>query len=480
MTMVFASLSLSFVAPRAAAATAVGLPPAVADALKRGGIPPGSIAIVVRRADGPPTSNRLLLNERMPVNPASLIKLATTSAALDLLGSAYTWNTPVWLTGPVTSDGALDGSLVIKGSGDPKLVIERLWLLLRRVRSLGVHEIRGDIVLDRSAFSVADNVAPADFDGEPSRPYNVRADALLLNFKSLVLTFTPDAARGIATIAVEPPLAGVRIDATVPLLDAAAACGDWRGALKAELGDPARLHFAGGYAPSCGERTWPIAYADPASYNARAIEAMWWEIGGRLAGKVRDGSAPVGVKPTFEIVSPPLAELVRDINKFSNNVMAQQLFLTLGLAQRGSGTNEAARDVMQRWLDERFGNDAAGVAIDNGSGLSRETRVSAALMARLLQWAWSQPTMPELVASLPASGLDGTLKRSKAPPGRAHLKTGSLRDAAGIAGVVHGLSGQRWVLVAIINHPNIGNEEARALFDALVRWTADDLASPAR
>jgi D-alanyl-D-alanine carboxypeptidase/D-alanyl-D-alanine-endopeptidase (penicillin-binding protein 4) len=83
--------------------------------------------------------------------------------------------------------------------------------------------------------------------------------------------------------------------------------------------------------------------------------------------------------------------------------------------------------------------------------------------------------MPELVASLPATGLDGTLRRSKAPTGRAHLKTGSLRDVAGVAGIVHGLSGQRWILVAVVSHPNVSNDDLRAVFDALVRWTANDV-----
>jgi D-alanyl-D-alanine carboxypeptidase/D-alanyl-D-alanine-endopeptidase (penicillin-binding protein 4) len=447
------------------------LPAEVADALRAAQVPSDALAVMVQPA-GRPDVARLALNERAPVNPASLLKLATTVAALDLLGPTFAWTTPVWLQGPVR-DGVLDGSLVVKGNGDPKLSQERLWQLLRRVRALGVQTVKGDIVLDRSAFAVPDGAA-GDFDGEPYRPYNVRADALLVAWKSLQLVFTPDAARGVALVSAEPALAGVLVDASVPLLPAAP-CGDWRGALKADFTDASRVRFAGGYPLACGERLWPVAYAEPSSFNARAVEALWRELGGTLGGSVRDGSAPADVPPTFEIASPPLAEVVRDINKYSNNVMAQQLFLTLGQVLRGAGTPAEARDVLNRWLDERFGHDAAGVVIDNGSGLSRDSRMSALLLARLLQWAWASPAMPDLLASLPASGLDGTLRRSKAPLGRAHLKTGSLRDVAGVAGIVHGLSGQRWVLVAVVNHPNANAPEVRAAFDALVRWTADDL-----
>jgi serine-type D-Ala-D-Ala carboxypeptidase/endopeptidase (penicillin-binding protein 4) len=165
--------------------------------------------------------------------------------------------------------------------------------------------------------------------------------------------------------------------------------------------------------------------------------------------------------------------VVRDINKYSNNVMAQQLFLTLGLMQRGAGTPDNAREVLHQWLAGRLGAAAEDTLLDNGSGLSRETRLSAQVFARLLQQAWASPVMPELIASLPVSGLDGTLRRSQAPLGRAHLKTGSLRDVAGVAGYVLGASGRRQVVVAIINHPNAN--AARPALDAMVQWAAQDL-----
>jgi D-alanyl-D-alanine carboxypeptidase/D-alanyl-D-alanine-endopeptidase (penicillin-binding protein 4) len=405
-----------------------------------------------------------------PANPASLMKLVTTFAGLDLLGPAWTWTTPVWLQGSV-HDGVLEGNLVIKGTGDPKLVVERVWLILRRVQQMGVREIRGDIVLDRSAFFAPDQGA-GDFDGEPTRPYNVRADALLLNYKAIVLTITPDLSRGVALVASDVSLAGVQIDATVPL--AAGPCEDWRAALKAELNDPARVRFNGAYPGACGEKVWTIAYADPKSFNARAVLGIWQDMGGRIAGNVREGFAPES-KPSLEFASPTLTEVIRDINKYSNNVMAQQLFLTLGLTQRGAGTPAAAREVVAQWAVDRLGPEAAeGFVIDNGSGLSRDGRVSARMLARLLQVAWASPVMPELMSSLPVTGIDGTLKRSRATLGRAHLKTGSLRDVAGIAGYVLADSGRRYVVVAIVNDANAN--AAGPFFDALVRWTAADKA----
>ncbi len=462
----------AFAAPAAAtrAVSERALPASVEAALSRSGVPREAMVAWVQEVDAP--RPRLAWQADRPANPASLMKLVTTFAGLELLGPAFTWATPVWLQGPV-SNGVLSGDVVIKGTGDPKLVIERLWLLVRRLQQAGVREIRGDIVMDRSAF-VPGELNPADFDGEPLRPYNAGADALLLNYRAVLLTIVPDPARGVATIAVDPPLAGVRSDATVALLPGA--CDDWRGALKSDFTDPARLRFAGGFAAACGEKVWPIAYADPKSYNERVLAGLWQEEGGRLSGVVRDGTAPTSA-PSFELRSPALAEVVRDINKLSNNVMAQQLFLTLGATQRGAGTPEAARAVLRQWLHGRVGAAADAAVIVNGSGLSRDSRLSAALLGRLLQAAWSSAVMPELMSSLPVAGIDGTLRRSKGVPGRAHLKTGSLRDVVGVAGYVLADSGRRYVVVGIVNHPNAN--AARPALEALGEWAANDAAVPA-
>jgi D-alanyl-D-alanine carboxypeptidase/D-alanyl-D-alanine-endopeptidase (penicillin-binding protein 4) len=460
-----ALLIASTVASSAVAAPARIGPTDVDAALQRAKVPAEAMTAWVQEVGS--ARPRLAWQGDVPMNPASLLKIVTTDAALELLGPAWTWSTPVWLQGPIEA-GVLQGDLVVKGSGDPKLVLERVWLLLRRVQQLGVREIRGDIVLDRSAFAVPEQ-APGDFDNEPLRPYNARPDALLLNYRSLLVTFTPDAARGVARVSLEPPLAGVRVDATVPL--ATGPCEDWRTGLRADFADATRIRLAGSFAAACGEKVWAVAFVDPRTYNERLLAGLWQEMGGRLGGTVREGSAPT-TPTSFELVSPTLPEVVRDINKYSNNVMAEQLFLTLGLADRGLGTPENARAAVRRWLDERFGRATAGFVMENGSGLSRDSRISSRLLALLLLDAWGRPMMPELMSSFPVAGVDGTLRRGRATPGRAHLKTGSLRDVIGVAGYVLGASGRRYVVVAIVNHANAN--AARPALDALVQWAASD------
>lgn len=455
------------------AAAAAGLPRETLQALQRAELPARALSAMVY--DATSGARVLAWQAQRPVNPASLTKVLTTLAALDGLGPAWQWRTPVWLDGPVR-DGVLEGSLVIQGRGDPTLVLERIWLLLRRVQHSGVRTIRGDIVLDTSAFDLPD-ADPGAFDGEPLRPYNVRPAALVLNHRAVHYRFVPDAAAGVARVWAEPPLLGATVPTQVPL--ATGPCGDWRARLKASF-EPDVTRFAGDYPSSCGEGGWFVADPQPQTYEMRLLPALWREMGGVLTGSVRPGLAPAQRAPDFEWPSPPLAEVVRDINKFSNNLYAEQLFLTLALQQGGGApaTWTTARDALRQWIVRRTGEPldaeggASGLVIDNGSGLSRHTRISVQRLARLLQQAFDGPVMSELMSSLPIAGLDGTLRRSRTATGLAHLKTGTLRDVSGLAGYVLTPSGRRLVLVAIVNHPDVSG--ARPVLDSLVRWSLRD------
>lgn len=443
------------------------LPAEVEAALQRGKLAPDSVSVVVMDASG---TQRPLLDVRSDVqrNPASVMKLVTTFAALELLGPAYTWDTSVSTDGSIAK-GALNGNLYIQGSGDPKLVMERLWLMQRRLQDRGVKVIVGDVVLDRSAFQLPP-IDPAYFDNEPFRPYNAVPDALLVNYKSMTMSFMPDAAAGVARIAYEPAIANMNLPATVPLVNTKGGCGNWRAALKANFAVAGQIQFAGGYPAACEENSWSVAPAAPESFAPRVFEGMWREAGGKITGQVRFGTAPQGAAPLMRFDSPSLTEVVRDINKYSNNVMAQQVFLTLGKQRAGVGTFEGGRQAVAQWWSERMGG-MSQPTVDNGAGLSRDARVTAGGLAKMLSVAWTSNVMPELMASMPIVGVDGTMKKSKSSAvGGAHLKTGTLRDASAIAGYVNGANGRRWVVVALANSDNA--PAARPAWDALIDWVA--------
>ena len=455
----------------ASAAADTRLPASVESALARVKLPRDAVSLLVVDVDVEGKSApRLAWRTHQPMNPASVLKLVTTYAALDQLGPAYVWRTPVFFGGPV-EDGALRGNLYIQGQGDPKLVVERLWLMLRRLQGMGVKVIVGDIVLDRSAFQMSGHNA-ASFDNEPWRPYNVAPDALLINYKAVAMGFSPDSAAGVARIQYDPPMHGMQNSPTVPLAPAGSDCGDWQSKLKLEMSDPQRIGFQGLYPAACGEKSWAVAPGAPEQFAGKAIEGMWRELGGKLTGAVRDGKVPANLTPVFQLESPSLAEVVRDVNKYSNNVMAQHVFLTLGMQRTGSTSFEASRTALTQWWQSKWGSAELPV-VDNGAGLSRDARITANALGQMLQQAWRSPVMPEFIASMPIVGVDGTLRRSRVSVvGAAHLKTGTLRDASALAGYVDGVSGRRYVLVAMANHNNAA--AARTAWEALVDWVARD------
>jgi serine-type D-Ala-D-Ala carboxypeptidase/endopeptidase (penicillin-binding protein 4) len=404
------------------------------------------------------------------VNPASVMKLITTYSALDTLGPQYTWKNRVLVDGTVVRGGVLEGNLILRGSGDPKLVLERINDLFAQVQAKGVREVRGDIILDRSIFNVPDK-NPADFDDEPLRPYNAAPDGLLVNFKSLIFTFTPDLANQRVLVKYEPPIAGVEIPTELALGNGS--CGDWKTALRADFFTPNKISFSGRYANSCGERVWPVAYSEPRAYAARVLQAMWLASGGSLTGTVREDAVPRTARPLLTAESLPLSDIIADVNKFSNNVMAQQVFLTLS-AQGKRASFDASKRSLAAWWKAKLPSFTPPV-VENGSGLSRKERTSAQSLTGLLQLAAASKNAAVFSNSLGVAGVDGTVSRMRdrnpasEALGNAQLKTGTLANVTAIAGYATGRSGQRYTVVAIINHANAN--AARPALDKLVEWT---------
>lgn len=440
------------------------LPSAVAQPLAAAGIPAASVALHVQALDA--AQPRLAHNAETAFNPASVMKLLTTYAALESLGPAYTWRTTALARGEVAG-GTLAGDLHLKGSGDPQFVLEQLWLLLRQLRAKGVSRIGGDVVVDRSRFAPAPH-DPGAFDGEPLAPYNTGADALLLNYNTLRISLLTDGKR----VAALPELLPQGLDLLNFLQPAAGACGDWKDAVLPRLTfGGKRLALFGAYPADCGERVFNVALPDQRRYFEGVFRTLWRELGGRFDGKLRDGPVPAEARPLAQVESPPLAEIIREINKFSNNVMARQLLLTLAAERVGEPATESGGGAAIRaWLAQK-GQDFPELVIENGSGLSRSERISAAHLGQLLQMAWRGPLMPEFIASLPVAGVDGTMKRRLAgrpASGHAHLKSGSLAGVRTLAGYVLDQSGRHWALVLLVNDPRAA--AARDAQDALVDW----------
>lgn len=449
----------------AVSARAAALPSAFTAALKQAGIPLDHVAVVVQPLD----AKRPILshNADAALNPASVMKLVTSFAALNRLGPGYAWPTEVWADGTIT-DGVLDGDLVIKGYGDPGMTLERMWLLQRELRARGIRHVRGNLVLDLSHFDVPPH-DPAAFDGEPFALYNAVPGPLVANFNATTLRLKPQGGE----VRIEPDVAlpGVVLRSEVVLEDGAA-CNGWKDALVPVQPDPARLELvvSGRYVRGCGEQAWSLSLFEPADTFDLIFRGLWAEVGGTVDGATVPGMAPQS-EPLLRFASEPLAATLVRLNKHSNNLMTRNLFLTLGAEAYGAPATlekgeRAVRDVLSQ-----HHVPTGKLVLENGAGLSRIERISADALTRVLHAAWRSPLFAEFESALPIVAIDGTLKRRfNGSPlgGHAHLKTGSLRDVSALAGFVYTARGERVSFVMLVNHPNARRSEAAQR--ALLEW----------
>ncbi|MDR2880645.1 MAG: D-alanyl-D-alanine carboxypeptidase/D-alanyl-D-alanine-endopeptidase [Azoarcus sp.] len=465
------ALVLSFLMPvQAHAAPMESLPSVVRVELERARIPVDAVSVWVQPVDArQPT---VAFNAERPMNPASSMKVVTTFAALELLGPERTWTTRIAIGESSQEKGHPIGNLYLVGDGDPVLTYERLWRILRRLRSLGFSTIGGDIVLDHSALVLPEH-DPYAFDGKGLRPYNSGGTGLLIHFNTQQLALFPGSkAQDPVRLVAEPPLAGVEIDNQI--VTSSRNCDVWFRDLNAKM-DKGRLTLTGSLPANCGPRVWGTSPLAPSDYGVAMVRALWWELGGAARGQVRNGLTPADAKTLIIDESVPLGEIVRTMNKWSSNVIARQLLAQVG--RESANINRSSTDMVAAGVEAtrqcliRAGIEVSGLEIGNGSGLSREARIRADSLGTLLVRAWQRPWMPDFVASLPIVGRDGTAhRRLKDSPvrGHAHLKTGTINDVKSIAGYVLDQHGRRHAVVMMINHSEAGGSQKAQ--DALIEW----------
>jgi D-alanyl-D-alanine carboxypeptidase/D-alanyl-D-alanine-endopeptidase (penicillin-binding protein 4) len=462
-------VAAALAAPVALGQNLRGLPDPVAQVLVSRRLPAATFSAFVQPVDA--RTATVSFNADTPRNPASTIKLLTTWAALQALGPTYRWKTEAYFDG-VLADGTLQGDLLLKGYGDPYLTTERLWLLQRELRLQGLRKITGDVVIDNTWFAREETDAGA-FDGQAYRNYNTLPDALLVNFQAVNFIFRPDPASGRVEVLSDPVLANLEVRNNLGMFRGS--CRDRRGGISMAVvpGNAPRVTFSGQLANNCSEYQLSRSLPDAPAYAYGLFRSLWEEQGGSIGGGLRLGQVPAGRKPAVRFESPPLAEVIRPVNKFSNNVMTRQIYLTLGAERLGApATTAKSREALAATLTTS-GLAMPELVIDNGAGLSRTTRISARSMGRLLLAASASPFRSEFEASLSIAGLDGTTRRRfrrDAMAGRMHLKTGTLNDVASIAGYVRSQSGREYVVVAITNHRGKPYGAGLDAQQALLRW----------
>lgn len=446
------------------------LPPVVARAMSAVGIPPRGVSIYVRDAG----TNEVIVDLAADAqrSPASIIKVLTTFAALDMLGPAYTWKTRVYRGGAI-ENGVVRGDLFIVGGGDPYMTDQRWWSFVQNLRELGVGRISGDVVIDNSYFAPI-TTGRADFDAQPFRSYNVLPDALLVNFQTSRFTINVLAQRSKPQIVVTPLPSNLVLRNELRL--GGGRCQGYNRGVSFDMpdqADPNTLVIRGTFPAACGTYSISRAIMTAPDYAYGTFRTLWTQAGGVIDGAARLAVVPPDASLLHEHDSLPLSEVIRLINKYSNNVMARHLLLTLGAEKFGTpATAERGRNAVRGWLVDR-GISTSGFVLENGSGLSRNERVTARGLGEMLDVAWHSPFMPEFAASLPLSATDGTLRRRFDSPGmqgRIRLKTGRIDDVSALAGFVNAASGRTYIVVIIINHPGAHTGTGEHVQAELVRW----------
>lgn len=496
--------------------TLTQLPPPVLAALAEAGLPPESLSVLVvptpwpgqkldRAALGPPL---LSVNADRLMQPGSAMKLITSIVALDVLGPEHRGFTELRTAAPQQGE-VLQGDLVLRGGADPELGLPELWQLLSALRwgangQPGVREIQGDIVLDRTLFNPPrPDIGLPPFDETPEFAYNVIPDALNLNGSLAGLVIEAGTGpQATVTARLDPPLPGITLDST-QLQPIDAPCREWdehgwRTPEATPQSDGSmRVRLQGGFPRGC--QVTPQLQLMERNRLAEAQLRLVWEqgLGGTWRGRVREGTAQDAAtsqspqaRLIFRRVAHPWGELLRTMNKRSDNAFARLLYLSLGLPRPGDApaaanqppiiTAERAAQRVQTWFKDH-GIDATGLVMDNGSGLSRSERISATQMTQALQVALSGRRANELLMSLPVAGEDGTMRRrltDSPAKGVARLKTGTLRNVVALAGMVPDVGGQPWALVAVLNHGDAGR--GRTALDSVVDWVVREHGHPGR
>ena len=475
----------------------VAVPQNVIKSLERNQIPKDAVSISVLEIEparqGKNTSKSILdWRAEELMNPASTMKLLTTLAGLDILGPQYRWRTNLYTDG-VIRQGTLKGNLYLQGTGDPKLIPEELSKLMKSLQALGVQKIDGNLFFDRSAYAPS-VMEHNTIDGESLRSYNVPPDPLLYSFRTLSFQLGKSRTADFIDINYSPALSQLKIDNQMQLVDRP--CDNWKSNIRFNLDPevpsksdkPVLAQFSGAFPSSCRDVNYNVVALDANTFLTQGFAAAWELAGGTWAKAPagKDGVVPLAAKLLLQFEGINLANDVQDINKYSNNVMARQLLLTLALEKMGKPATTANGGlVIQSWLKQN-GMEFSGLVIENGSGLSRNEAISTGQMNQLLLTARNLPVGDIFYNSLPIAGTDGTMRNrlmtqlrkflhlKKKPEAR--IKTGSLADVRAISGYVISKSGKMYAVSSFINHPNAWR--GLEAHDQLLSWLLEDGPEP--
>lgn len=406
-----------------------------------------------------------------PLNPASNTKLFTAAVALDTLGPAYHFTTLILGDGPIEG-GTLKGNLYLKGGGDPELVYEKVWKVVKELQALGLKRVEGDVVADDSFFDGESTIVGWEVDGDDaSRAYFAPLGALSFNFNTVAVVVRPGEAVGDPVqVSLETPTDYVRFDIKAKTEAPGRRVGIQVLAIPGT--SPALMEVTGGLPKDAPPRRYYRAVPSPAEFALTLFTEMLAREGITVGGGKRLGKVPAEASTIHEITSSSLDIILKYMNKISSNFIAEQLLKTLGAEKSGApGSTASGLKVVHEWLDAH-GLANAGMEIHNGSGLANGTRISPRDFTALLVHVYRDPRIRwEFVSSLPIAGVDGTLRsRMRNGPAEAlvRAKTGSIDGVYGVSGYAVMPDGKMAAFSVLANDLRASGGSVRRAIDAVI------------
>lgn len=447
---------------------AAQLPEEIAQQLNRFGIPVNTVSLDIREAET--NSTILSVNSSKPRNPASVIKLLTTLSALEILGPNYQWQTQYLISGKLNDD-VIQGDLIFQGSGDPFLTVDQLWHHVLSIRERGIRTIEGSLIIDNTLFDLPKHNR-SEFDGQSTRLYNVGPDAALVNFSSTRFVIHPIGNR--ITIFSDPPIHNliIRNKITGEKGKCKSKHSGWTYGFE-QFGETLTATFKGSYRNRCGQHSISRSLFSNPEYTYRLFKHLWLESGGVFSGGYRIDETPENATTLINYPSEPLANIITSINKWSNNVMSRNLLLTLDAQNEDiSATPAGARKVVSDWLAIN-GLKMPGLNLENGSGLSRKTRISSRSLGDLLHHGWNSNYRPEFMSSFPLSALDGTMQKrlhDSELQSRARIKTGLINGVRSMAGYINSRQNKHYIVAMMIESNKVNYSNGNAIQDTVLKW----------
>jgi D-alanyl-D-alanine carboxypeptidase/D-alanyl-D-alanine-endopeptidase (penicillin-binding protein 4) len=400
------------------------------------------------------------MNPDAMMQPASTMKMYTSALALERFGPDYTFRTPVLKDGTVGPDGTLNGNLYLRGSGDPSLT-QRFWhdqepmdVLARQIAAAGIRRVRGAVIGDATAFD--DQLIPEGWKTSYlGAAYAARVSALSLNENLVWVSVRPEGKRAVVTL--EPATTSIPVESSVRVV------GGSGGRISASRRSDGSITVRGTIGAKSGPLKYSLVADNPPLFAAGALQAALQKAGVIVDGPARLGQTPHGAVEVAALSSPPLAQVIGEMDRESINIFAELLFRAAGRPPNAQGTVETAEANLREFMARKAGTSANFIQVSDGSGLSLLDRVTPRSMVQLLSYAHRSDWSSAFHAALPVEGESGTLKRrSRGSPARGnlHAKTGTTNTVAALGGYVTAKNGEILAFSLIYNGADRGNAKA--------------------